>query len=468
MAGVVNTIKILILLVTCMLSIAMASTEEFHDMAYPSGTNDKTSDIATADIPNLTENAVSEFQLNNPKLETSMLKVVSKGYFYSASNNLMITIAFVLENTNNESAIKDSRYQATLYDPTGKVLKTTSGELYLILPGERVGISDIATIPEESVLDRLDIQLSQGLMVDPPIEKNPLTSSHVTFYPHTYAPKVTGFINNSIEKTVESARVTAIAYDKDANIIGGGSRPLDFVPAEGYTGVEINIDVTKDPQKVEIYPILLDYSKFTEPWPDQDMLKVERIGSEQEPYEFNAIFVIKNPSSNLTFGVTSYKVIAFDALGRILGVASEGSGESFFPGERKGVIESVNIPDGTIPTRTEVQLQPLWASNQSTISNPLKVGKVDFIDGTVPKATGTINSSWPKELQYVKVAAVVYDQNDRIIGGGDGHVSFIPAMGQAPFEIWLKLSGSPKRIEIFPSPSQPLETSLIESAIFRT
>lgn len=459
-------IKILILLAICMLSIAVASAEEVPNAVHSSGTKDNTSDKATVlanastpDSPNLTKESGSDLQPNSTEPETSMLKVVSKGYSYSASNNRMITFAFLLENTNNESAIENARYQATLYDPAGKVLSTKSGEIYLISPRESVGISDITTIPEDAVLDRLDIQLSQGLAVDPAIKKNPLTSSHVTFYPHPYAPRVTGFINNSLNETVESAEVMAIAYDKDGNIIGGGRSTLEFVPAGGYTGAEIIVNVKKDPQKVELYPILLSYSKFTEPWPDSDRIKVEKIGFVQKPSELYAIFTVKNPSTNITFGAASYRVIVYDASGRILGSSLKSSGGPLFPGERGGFIGFANIPDRSVPSRIEVQAQPLWASSQGAISNPLKAEKVDFIsDSLTPKATGFINSSWPKELQYVIVTAIAYDQNDRIVGGGDGPVSFIPAMGQTPFEIWLKLSGSPKRIEVFPSPSQALET----------
>jgi hypothetical protein len=418
--------------------------------------------IASAEEPN------SSVPLNSSQSETIMLKVVSKGVSNSTSNDRIITIAFLIENGNNKSAIENTQYQLTLYDPTGKVLSTKSGEIHLVFPGERVGISDTTTIPENAVLDKLDIQLSQGSTIAPPIEKNPLTSSITNFYPHPYAPKVTGIINNSLDKIVESAQVMAIAYDKDGNIIGGGNNALEFVPAEGHTGIEILMNVKKEPQKVEIYPILLDYSKFTEPWPDRDTIKVEKVGSVLKPTEFYAMFTVKNPSTNLTFGTISYRITLYDASGRILGAESKSSGEPFYPGERKGIIESFNIPDNTLPSRIEIQALPLWASNQTSFSNPLRVGKVDFIsDNFAPKATGIINSSWPNELQYISLTAIAYDQNDRIIGGGNGFVSFIPALGNAPFEIWLHLSGDPKRIELFPATSQVLDEGLIESAIYR-
>jgi hypothetical protein len=83
-------------------------------------------------------------------------------------------------------------------------------------------------------------------------------------------------------------------------------------------------------------------------------------------------------------------------------------------------------------------------------------GKLSTLDATYfesdyfPKVTGNIASEYDLDLFDIPVVAVLFDEEDIIVGGGFAYIPFIPANGHAPVEIGVIRSGKPDRVELLP------------------
>ena len=86
----------------------------------------------------------------------------------------------------------------------------------------------------------------------------------------------------------------------------------------------------------------------------------------------------------------------------------------------------------------------------------ISMGKLSTLDSTYfesdyfPKVTGNIASEYDFDLIDIPVVAVLFDEENIIVGGGFSYIPFIPADGQAPVEIGVIRSGIPDRVELMP------------------
>lgn len=163
--------------------------------------------------------------------------------------------AFIVENPNSGLAVVNSQYQVAAYDASGTVLKTDSGYIPIVLPGERLAIASDLILNEGQVAGRVDVQVRTGEFE--PLEVTSLfTTENVAYLPDDYFPKATGVVVSSATRDLENIRVSAVAYDEAGNIIGGGFTYLDFVPAGGRAAVEVSITTSAPPARVELYPTI--------------------------------------------------------------------------------------------------------------------------------------------------------------------------------------------------------------------
>jgi hypothetical protein len=183
------------------------------------------------------------------------LAVVSQGYGTGVGiGTLSVGYAFILENPN-EQAADSVQYQVAAYDAAGVVLKTTSGSLPLVWPRQRVGVAGSLYMDQGQQISRLDVQVKPTKFekFDTPM---PFTTEGVTYRPDRYSPKVVGVVKSAAVKDVKSIQVFAVAYNAQNVIIGGGMTFLNFVPAGGSAAVEVQVNLSAEPARVELYPVM--------------------------------------------------------------------------------------------------------------------------------------------------------------------------------------------------------------------
>ncbi len=165
--------------------------------------------------------------------------------------------AFMVGNPNAKLAIENSRYQVAAYDDKGRVLKTGSGYIGLLFPGQKFGIGDSLYLPDGTQIDKLVVQVKSGKAVETSATL-PFSTTKVVFKDDRYFPKVTGIVKSTHKKKLENVPVYAVAYDAKGAIMGGGFTYLNFVPANGQAPVEVQVSVDAKPSKVELFPVISD------------------------------------------------------------------------------------------------------------------------------------------------------------------------------------------------------------------
>lgn len=184
------------------------------------------------------------------------LKVTLKGGGMSGTSTIQYGYAFLLENPNPSTAFERTQYQVALYDAAGIVLKTDSGYITFLAPGEKTAVADNMYLDAGAKPVRLDVQVKPGKsQVLKEIVPN-FTTENVTYKPDRFSSKVTGVIRSPFKKDLSDLHVSAVAYDANGAIIGGGFTFLKFVPAGGAAAVEVSITTAGTPVKVELYPAL--------------------------------------------------------------------------------------------------------------------------------------------------------------------------------------------------------------------
>jgi hypothetical protein len=183
---------------------------------------------------------------------TQPLKILTAGFVQNPQSTADITLAFVIDNPNPDQAIYAAHYEAALYDQTGALLATHSGNIpSLVHPRGQTAFIDHFNVSGEIRVAKADVLISQG-KTKTMSDKNPLKSDKVNYYDQPY-PKITALVTNSSRENIKQVNAIAIIYDQDKHIIGGGNTTLDNVPANSQVPVELMVTSYSPPGGIEIY-----------------------------------------------------------------------------------------------------------------------------------------------------------------------------------------------------------------------
>lgn len=161
-------------------------------------------------------------------------------------------------------------------------------------------------------------------------------------------------------------------------------------------------------------------------------------------------FVVENPNHGLAAENVTFQVAAYDAAGTVLR-ADSGDLAVLWPGERSAVARQLLLPEGTKIDRLEVQVR----SGRFRSSGPVpwfRTENVVYRGGRYSTSvTGIVESPYNTDVTNVAVYAVAYDGGGRIVGGGFTYLKFVRAGGKAAVEVGITASGTPARVELYPT-----------------
>lgn len=176
------------------------------------------------------------------------LKVVDSGYAVSGST---LTYAVIIENPNPAYMVDQSLLSVNAYDADGKFL---SGQPFLVVnmqPGQKLGISDELALCSGDLVDHIEVAIGSGQFISAqPVTY--FTSENVTLQ----GSKVLGELVNQSGQKIKAFFATAIVYDADGKVIGGGKKTIDAVEADTRVSVEINVAINGTPAYAELYAVL--------------------------------------------------------------------------------------------------------------------------------------------------------------------------------------------------------------------
>jgi hypothetical protein len=423
----------------------------------PDGT-DVTVVVANVSIPAAATPAPAATPTLLPTLQA--LALIDQGFSHSNSNKAIVSFAFIVENPNAELAIEGSPYQVTAIAQDGTILETVSGQVGIVFPGARLGVVGNVVVPQETTVAKLDVQIETGEGTPTEMAGDPFVTEQANYFAHQAAPWVTGIVKSSLAQDAQGAGVTAVVFDENDAIIGGGFTSGIFIPAHGQSAVDINVATTGEPARVELYAVLNQY--MLQEASAKEPLVVEGAGVIQNPGETYGkfAFVIKNLDQT-AIGYVGYSVVAYNPAGQVLTVA-RGQIGIVYPGERLGVECNMRLPEKERANvaRLEVQIgqsrePPDMAAFELT-ANPVTAEQATYIpDPNSPKVTGIVKSSWANDIEGVTVIAIAYDESNVIVGSGRSGASLVPANGQVDVEMWMDMVGELDSVEIFATVSNP-------------
>lgn len=189
----------------------------------------------------------------------SDLQMTQFGYARDGSE---VGVAFIVKNPDQELSIVSSQYQMAAYDADGNVLDTDSGYINSVFPGGETGVYSSLYLPDNSSLDRVEVQIKSGDHKQQPFDVLPLDSSDAKFVPGGFTSKVNGQVTNSLDTQITDLRVDAVLFNDVGEIIGGGFTFVDFIPAQGKTAVSVSVVVEGAPSEVRLYPSITSLTNY--------------------------------------------------------------------------------------------------------------------------------------------------------------------------------------------------------------
>jgi hypothetical protein len=200
----------------------------------------------------------SQFTDEDIPAGVSNIKILKSGF---GQDEFSAGYGILVENPNQGFSLEYTQYQVTAYSDDGRVLTTDDGVVNLILPGQIIGIGGDLYLQEGMIIDYLDAQIIAGDFIES--EEFPyFTSENAVYQAGSYSSKVTGIILSPYHSDITDVRVSAVTYDGNGAVNGGGYTYLDFVPANGQAAVEVLVAVSGTPVKVELFATLSSLSEI--------------------------------------------------------------------------------------------------------------------------------------------------------------------------------------------------------------
>lgn len=163
---------------------------------------------------------------------------------------------FIIENTGDTLAT-DIQVSVSAYDAAGTAVASASHTVYVLRPGEQMGIGDEffgTTLTTD--IDSVDVQVGEpsDFGIDDVPAEGALTAEGITTRADDYNLTTTFTAKSTYAQQIDSPSAYAIYRDADGNIVGGSVGWLDFLPANGSTAGEVrSYDVIPNVATTEIY-----------------------------------------------------------------------------------------------------------------------------------------------------------------------------------------------------------------------
>jgi hypothetical protein len=164
---------------------------------------------------------------------------------------------FIVENTGDTVAT-DISISISAYDAAGTAVASDSETIYVLRPGEKIGIGDeFYGTTLTGPIDRVDVQVSEpaNYSVGEVPDEGTLTAEGITTTADDYGVNTTFTATSTYAEQIDSPNAYAIYRDAAGKIIGGSLGFLDFVPANGSVAAEVSsYELIPNIASTEVYP----------------------------------------------------------------------------------------------------------------------------------------------------------------------------------------------------------------------
>jgi hypothetical protein len=375
------------------------------------------------------------------------LAVVEQGF---GQHDHGLGYGFLIENPNPTLAVALLPYEIALFDADGKLAGTDSGYVQRILPGETLGVASTMGLDEGVTVAEIEVRLSQGTFnaLDP---VPGFAAERVVFEEGPYRDSASGVVLNPLPTSFTEVRVSAIPYNEDGSIIGGGFAYLNFVLADDVSGVTLSLTKDGEIASVVFYPTVSGLTSVgdDEPLPDgAEAAAVTTSGYGQHGRSVGYGLLVENPNTSLLMESMPYRVTAYDAEGYVL-ATDQGTIAQVLPGRTLGVGGGLTVGEGDVVDRLEAQvLTGDLVEADGTRHYPAEDATYHSSDYT-DRVTGWVQNPYDDGVSDLRVFAIAYDRRGAIIGGGNTFLDFVRAGHSGRVEVNITTDSPPAAVELY-------------------
>ena len=207
-------------------------------------------------------------------------------------------------------------------------------------------------------------------------------------------------------------------------------------------------------------PNVLNPDPDPDPEPEADpepltVLKAEplilgKTGFGQNNQEMGYAATVTNPNTDLAMMNIPYQIAVYDLDNKVINTDG-GYIDYILPGEMLGIGGIIYLDEGVKAAKIEVQLsggEPV----ATELSESFGVDKITYVPTEYYSTVrGVISNPYDQDMTSLKVSAILYDEADQIVGGGNTYLSFLLANGSAGVIIPVSSSKDVSRVEIYPA-----------------
>jgi hypothetical protein len=189
---------------------------------------------------------------------------------------------------------------------------------------------------------------------------------------------------------------------------------------------EVKEEPTEQPKSTETgdEPTEVPDEPTKQPLTEPEALKIEKQGFGQDERDLAYAFLLRNPNPGRAVEDSRFQVAAYDSEGTVVDTDS-GYIEVVFPGETVGIAGTMYLDEGVTVATVEVQI----LEGDPVVTDPIPSFGAESVvytaDEYSERVTGIIVNPFDIPLQGLKVAAVLYDADGDIIGGGYTYLNFV-------------------------------------------
>ncbi len=231
-----------------------------------------------------------------------------------------VTLFAKVRNTVSDAIAKDVYLEIYARDINGNRLHQDMTMVKYIFPQETTGLAYHFELMSGFVVYNVELRVVSGVLDRNLKYSQPLSVRMSSLQKTESQSTFTAWLNNSDPYTYTQVRLNAIAYNKNNEIIGGGTRFVDFVPHKDQMGIAVPVEILNesDVAWVEIYPWLTQYSASLEAGRWWDTIKVKDWNYKvDEHMQFAGGAVLENLSDNLLTD-TFYILTLSDEFGKVV------------------------------------------------------------------------------------------------------------------------------------------------------
>lgn len=231
-----------------------------------------------------------------------------------------VTLFAKVRNTVSDAIAKDVYLEIYARDVNGNRLHQDMTMVKYIFPQETTGLAYHFELMSGFVVYNVELRVVSGVLDRNLKYSQPLSVRMSSLQKTESQSTFTAWLNNSDPYTYTQVRLNAIAYNKNNEIIGGGTRIVDFVPHKDQMGIAVPVEILNesDVAWVEIYPWLTQYSASLEAGRWWDTIKVKDWNYKvDEHMQFAGGVVLENLSDNLLTD-TFYILTLSDEFGKVV------------------------------------------------------------------------------------------------------------------------------------------------------